>query len=318
MTIKHLIISGGGIHGFTFWGMIKECMKHNVIVYDNIETITSTSIGSFIAVIISLNYDTSVIDEYIIKRPWHETIPLGVYEYLEAFNKCGIFDTSLIKTIMKPLFGGKNISLDITLKEFYEFSNIECNFLCTNAFNLQPVLMNHKNFPDEKLLDVVYCSASIPIIFQPIEIQNIHYIDGGINANYPIDFFIDNYENVNTDEILGINNNLLVDSKIDYTNLISYVSSSLFIMINNRVSRHINAKIKFEISFHPSVEDTFDFSKMIYNESERNRSIHKGTLLAENLIILYNGNNLGDDTSIGTTDDTDRPNDTNEKETIPY
>ena len=125
-------------------------------------------------------------------------------------------------------------------------------------------------------------------------------------------------ENVNTDEILGINNNLLVDSKIDYTNLISYVSSSLFIMINNRVSRHINAKIKFEISFHPSVEDTFDFSKMIYNESERNRSIHKGTLLAENLIILYNGNNLGDDTSIGTTNDTDRPNDTNEKETIPY
>ena len=86
MTIKHLVISGGGVCGFTFWGMLKECIKHNVILYDNIETITSTSAGSFLAVIIALKYDINLIDDYFIKRPWHQTIPLGVYEYIESFN----------------------------------------------------------------------------------------------------------------------------------------------------------------------------------------------------------------------------------------
>ena len=291
MTIKHLIISGGGANGLTFWGMIKECIKHNVINYNTIETITSTSVGSFLSVILALKYDIDVIDDYFIKRPWHETIPLGVYEYIESFNKCGIFDRSTIVTIMKPLFGGKHISLDITLKEFYEFSNIECNFLCTNATTLKPCLMSHDNFPNEKLLDIIYCCSSIPVIFQPIEIQNIHYIDGGINANYPIDFFIKKYENVNTDEILGIHNKLVLQTDFNYTNLMSYISSLIFTIIGNVITKPVETKIKYELCISPNMTDTFDFASILYDENVRKKYINNGSSLAENLITLYNGNN---------------------------
>lgn len=291
MTIKHLVISGGGIQGFTFWGMLRECIKHNVINYNNIETITSTSAGSFLAVILALKYDTNVIDDYFIKRPWHQTIPLGVYEYIESFNKCGIFDRTVIITIMKPIFGGRNISLDITLKEFYEFSKIECNFLCTIASNLNPILMNHNNFPDAKLIDIVYSSGSIPVIFQPIEIQNVHYIDGGINSNYPIDFFIKKYENINTDEILGIHNKLENHPYFNYTNLMSYVSSLIFTILDNTITKSINAKIKYEITITPTIQETFDFASVLYNEHIREEYINNGSSLAENLITLYNEHN---------------------------
>lgn len=291
MTIKHLVISGGGTHGFTFWGMLKQCIKHKVINYDNIETITSTSIGSFIAVIFALKYDINFIDDYLIKRPWHHTIPLGVYEYIESFNKCGIFDRTVVDTIMKPIFGGRNISLDITLKEFYEFSNIECNILCTNASNLKPILMNHNNFPNEKLLDVIYCCCSIPVIFQPIEIQNNHYIDGGIIANYPIDFLIEKYENINTDEILGIHNKLTSKPILDYTNLMSYISSLIFSIFENTITKPVLAKIKYEINISPTVKETFDFASIIYNEPIRQQFINNGISLAENLITLYNEHN---------------------------
>ena len=56
-TIRHLVISGGGTLGFSYYGILKETNEMELWQYDNIKTIYGTSIGAILATVICLNYD---------------------------------------------------------------------------------------------------------------------------------------------------------------------------------------------------------------------------------------------------------------------
>ena len=74
MTIKHLVLSGGAAGGFAIYGALKYLSQNNFWNIDNITNIYSTSIGSLLSVFISLKYDWTALDDYIIKRPWDKVI----------------------------------------------------------------------------------------------------------------------------------------------------------------------------------------------------------------------------------------------------
>ena len=74
MTIKHLVLSGGGIVGFVEYGILKELTQKKIIKYENVETIYCTSVGSIVALIYLLNLDSNIVDNYLIKRPWKKLI----------------------------------------------------------------------------------------------------------------------------------------------------------------------------------------------------------------------------------------------------
>ena len=48
--IKHLVLSGGGVVGFSFYGLLRETNKKGLWDISNIETIYGTSVGSIISI----------------------------------------------------------------------------------------------------------------------------------------------------------------------------------------------------------------------------------------------------------------------------
>ena len=62
MTIKNLLISGGGLNGMIFLGIIKELVEEKYLNLDEIETIYGASIGSLIGVVLCLNIVNDIID----------------------------------------------------------------------------------------------------------------------------------------------------------------------------------------------------------------------------------------------------------------
>jgi beta-glucosidase len=74
MTIKHLILAGGGPIGFVEYGALKYLTTTNIINYNNIESIYAVSIGAFIGFIYILNLDWLWIDDFLIKRPWNKLV----------------------------------------------------------------------------------------------------------------------------------------------------------------------------------------------------------------------------------------------------
>ena len=65
MTIKHLVISGGGPIGIMYLGAIEYLHDEGFFKMEEIESIYATSIGTMIAVFIALNYDWETLRKEI-------------------------------------------------------------------------------------------------------------------------------------------------------------------------------------------------------------------------------------------------------------
>ena len=204
MTIKHLVISGGGPTMFQSLGAIQYLEQHKYIDLNNIETIYGTSAGAIIGVFISLKYDWTTINDYVIKRPWHKIFSIKAQTILDAYTKKGLFDNTTLEKCFKPLFDAKDISMEITMKDFFEYCGIEIHMFTFEINNFESIDISYKTHPDLQLIKALHMSCSLPVIMSPVFLENKCYIDGGINCNYPLNKCIE--ANKNVDEIVGFNN----------------------------------------------------------------------------------------------------------------
>jgi len=201
-TIKHIVCSGGGLAGFAFYGAIKESHRQGIWKLENIQTIYGTSVGTILAVMLALNYDWDTLDDYLIKRPWQNVFTFNLYSILDTINKRGMFGIEIIQDIFLPLFNGKDVKMDITLLEFYKLTNIEIHMCTTDINSFQLIDISHKTHPDWNVIEAIYSSCAVPVLFTPLFKNNESYCDGGLLANYPLEQSIKN--GANPTEILGI------------------------------------------------------------------------------------------------------------------
>ena len=87
MTIKHLVISGGGPIMVQYLSAIQELESKKYLNINDIETIYGTSAGAIIAILISLQFDWQTLNDYIIKRPWQDVFPIKVKNIFFIPNK---------------------------------------------------------------------------------------------------------------------------------------------------------------------------------------------------------------------------------------
>ena len=204
MTIKHLVISGGGPIMVQVLGAIQHLEKKNFMDMKNIESIYGTSAGAIVGILICLKYDWETINDYIIKRPWHDVFSIKVQNIFDAYTKKGIFDNKIIEKCFRPLLDAKDISMDITLEEFYKISNIELHMFSfeINEYKVQDIsYITHPLLP---LITAIQMTCALPVLLTPVCLDDKCYIDGGMSSNYPLIYCIESGKN--HDEILGFKN----------------------------------------------------------------------------------------------------------------
>ena len=91
--------------------------------------------------------------------------------------------------------------MNITLKEFYEYTHIDLHIMTTELTQFELIDLSYKTHPDWELLDAVYCSSGLPLLFAPHVLKDRIYLDGGFISNYPINRCLEDVEN--PDEVLG-------------------------------------------------------------------------------------------------------------------
>ena len=205
MTIKHIVLCGGGPVGFPCYGVLKKLTQENIISFNNIKTIYATSIGAFIAIIYILNMEWEWIDDFLIKRPWDKLLNFTSHDYLNILHSKGLIDENIIIDILKPLLLANDLDINITLKDFYEHSNIELHIFTSNLNKFCKVDLNHKTYPSLKLYDAVMMTCSIPIMVKPPYYNDEYYLDGGIFCNTPLNECYSN-EKCEKNEILAMVN----------------------------------------------------------------------------------------------------------------
>ncbi len=249
MTIKHLVISGGGPIMIQIIGAIQHLETNKIVDMKNIESIYGTSAGAIVGVLICLKFDWETINDYIIKRPWQNVFPIKVKNIFDAYtkNKKGIFDINTIEKCFKPLLDAKDISINVNLEDFYKLSNIELHFYSFEINEYKVHDISYLTHPKLSLMTAIQMTCGLPILVTPVCLDNKCYIDGGMACNYPLNYCIESGKH--PDEILGFKNKYIDEKQhinSDSTNL-DFLKFFIFKAVFSVNTDHNQQQIKHEI-----------------------------------------------------------------------
>lgn len=244
MTIKHFVISGGGVLGLRYLGILEKLNINKYWNITDIETIYSTSIGSMMGAFICLNYEWDILKKYIIERPWQDVFKLTGQQIFNSYTKKGLYDKTLMEMIFKPLLQAKDLSLNITLKEFYEYSKIHLYLFTFNINKFETVELSYTTHPNLSLIQAITMSCSLPGLFMPTIIGDDCFIDGGIMNNLPINECLRDHPNKN--EILAINrcyssniNDIFITEDTHLLDYITYIALNTMKFVSTSIKREI-------------------------------------------------------------------------------
>jgi len=243
LPIKCLSITGGGHNGFSSIAILKESFG-TFWDYDSIESIYSTSSGSIIAVIIALKLKMEDIIQYALERPLDTLVSFDSSRLFALVNENGMYGKEMFVDFLKPLFASVDIELDISLKDFYEISKIELIFFASEVTSFESVKISYKTFPELSVIDAISMSASIPIIFKPICIDNKYYFDGGFFKASPYPDALLSYKST---EILCICERYYFDKTFDNSRIQETTISNFFMILISRTMRRFN--LEYEKNF---------------------------------------------------------------------
>lgn len=181
-----LALSGGGAKGFAHLGVFKlleECgLKPDIIV--------GTSAGALMGALFADGYSPTEIQDLFIKREFSDFAQLQI-------PKSGLFDSKRFRYFLRRQLRAKT----------FEDLSIPLVVVATDLDNGE----SHE-FRSGPLVEAVTASCSIPILFSPVVINGVHYVDGGLFHNFPVSIIREECE-----RIIGVNVSPLIPHKYKQT-----------------------------------------------------------------------------------------------------
>jgi hypothetical protein len=293
--INHLVLSGGGPNMFKLLGACQNLESQGVWNINNLQTIYGTSAGGIIGTLLCLKYDWETLDNYMIQRPWHDAYAVNIQTIFDAYTRRGLFDQKAIEIFMKPLMLGKDLSLNITLKEYYEYSGIELHLFTFEINNFVVEDISYKTHPELPLLIALQMTSALPIIISPVLQENKCYIDGGVAANYPLNFLLQRLSdekngNTTSENVLAFKNiydvpdisNVEKKFQVRYdSTLLDYIINFLYKLIFNLNTEKKQDMIENEVHIHKTQLMTLSYlKKVLCSQNIRRELFEEGKLCA--------------------------------------
>ena len=182
----NIVINGGGTIFFNAYGALKQANLSGIWSHDSVKSYYGTSAGGILAIMLALQYSWEELDDFIIKRPWHNVWKFNVMNVFDYYKNRGIYGIEVLQDTFGPLLKGKDLELTVTLKEFYEATGKTIYLYAVKLSTFETIEFSHNSHPDMQLLTAVHASAALPILFKPAEYAGGLYTDGGFMLNYPL------------------------------------------------------------------------------------------------------------------------------------
>lgn len=155
-----LVLSGGGARGFAHLGVIQALNEAGIYP----DVISGTSAGAIVGVLYADGHT-----------------PKEILKLLNSGSRLDFMRPTLPREGLLQIGGiMKILKASLTATNFEELK-IPLYVAATDLNHGQSVY-----FSTGELLDPVMASASIPVLFQPVVINNNYFVDGGVMDNLPL------------------------------------------------------------------------------------------------------------------------------------
>lgn len=193
-----LALSGGGAKGFAHCGALLALEEFGL----KPDIIAGTSAGAIVGALYAAGNNPIEISKMFMGKEFSNFVKLLI-------PKAGFFDHSPFQDFL----------MEYLHVERFEELQIPLYVVASDLDHGKSVV-----FTEGELARCVLASCSVPVIFNPVEIDGVHYVDGGIFRNFPVVPIRDM-----CDKVIGINVSPLIST--DYKqNMIQIAQRSYHFM----------------------------------------------------------------------------------------
>ncbi len=205
---SNLVFKGGGAKGCAYSGCIEVLVEHGI--YDNITSVGGTSAGAITAALLAAGSGSEGLKTSVLHTDFRNFVKdsWGIIGDIERFyNGYGLHTGDGFVQILKQYIGEFCGNSDITFEQVALLADKnprkfkKLTVIASNLSNSRSQVFNAENNPNLCVWKAVRASMSIPLVFEPANIDGQYYVDGGLSWNYPIDLF-------DEDLSLSINNGI--------------------------------------------------------------------------------------------------------------
>ena len=269
MNIHHVVLSSAALNGINMIGVLYEALSSKLLKYESIKSVYGCSAGALVLALWLTKIKKDDLYNFIINRPWGKAFNPSSNIINDLLTDKGILDIEHINNILSPVFKAQEISPEITLMEFYKYTNVEFHIFSTDSNTFNSVDFSYKTHPDLKLFEAIYMSSSIPFIFKPIYYNDCYMIDGGLSNGFPINPCIN--DGAKEENILGIRISRTGENLLNKKcNIMSYGLHLINTGVKKILQSNINNTKNQVMLFVPSIISNIDD---ILNNPDKRRDL---------------------------------------------
>ena len=247
-----LVLSGGGAKGAAHIGVLKYLEEAGI----PIDYIAGTSMGSIVGGMYALGYSSDEILDIISSVDWDRLISNQVDRRKISYTRKGEKNTQVVtipfsmntktediqsksfrNSLPDGLVTGDNLinlfnSLSVGYSDALPFDELPIPFVCiaTNMISGEADVLDRGEFTKS-----LRASMAIPILFDPIAMDETLYVDGGLTSNFPVE----QCRAMGADYIIGVSMSPGLEETTDnLTSLISQVKQLKEIITDKDFDRY--------------------------------------------------------------------------------
>ncbi len=155
-----IVLSGGGARGFAHIGVLQALNEAGIFP----DIISGTSAGALVGVLYADGYK-----------------PIEILNMMNSTSRLHYIRPTVPREGLLQISGIERILKENLRSKTFEDLKIPLYVTATDLNNGRT-----EYFSSGELLNPVIASASIPVLFKPVIMKNIYYVDGGVLDNLPI------------------------------------------------------------------------------------------------------------------------------------
>ncbi|MEO1937379.1 MAG: patatin-like phospholipase family protein, partial [Sulfurimonas sp.] len=254
-----LVLSGGGARGAAHVGVLKVLEKNHI----PIDMIVGTSMGSFMGGLYASGKSPDEIKKILLSTNWQDVIrtdferekipmqkKLAQYRYQGKLG-VGVNDKN---QVVLPTGVLKREPLLLAFDSFFsdvkyvnDFDKLRIPFraVATNIENGEAVVLKSGS-----VAEAVYASSAIPGGLQPISINGVNLIDGGVSKNIPIEVA----KEMGADIIIAVDVSEPFEKDIDVNSYFVVMGQLVNIMMRKNANESIKLLTQKDVLIIPDLK----------------------------------------------------------------
>lgn len=263
-----LVLSGGGQGG---WGMLGGLSELSDISFD---VYIGTSVGGLICTLLCIGFEASELFEILkdVELTNNLSLPMFLKQYGFSNLDCVI---KHVKTLIIRKCGF--VPSFSQCKQLYDKDLIITGVCLTDRIT---TYFKWETHPHMNILDALYITCAVPVLFVPIIYLDKVYVDGGLGDDFPINYATHKY---GANEIYGI---YLENVKFEITCVLTFVLSVVGFLLFNQDKNKLEHIGSTNIHLIRIENNPFELVNIFRNSFDRVAHFTKGKLEASKALRI--------------------------------